>query len=101
MQATHGVANMLRLRTRVIGCVMVTALALSALALASSAGAAEPPHKVYLGSGTSVSFGYSQELFNENFAGEDPNKFEKAVPQVERTGEVTAGSNIVKGLAST
>ena len=91
MQATYGVANMLRLRTRVIGCIMGTALALSVLALAltSSARAAEPPHKVYLGSGTSVSFGYSQELFNENFSGEDPKKFEAAVPQVERTGAVS------------
>jgi len=103
MQATHGVADTPRLRTRVIGWIMGTALALSALALvlASSARATEPPHKVYLGSGTSISFGYSQELFNENFSGEDPHKFEAAVPQVERTGEVVKGSNMVKGLSST
>jgi len=77
MQATHGLA-LSRSRARVIGYAIALALALSALvlALASSARAAEPPHKTYLGSGTSITFGYSQELFNNNFPTENPASFE-------------------------
>jgi len=77
MQATHGLASF-RLRTRVIGCIIGVALAVSAaaLAFASTARAAEPPLKTYLGSGTSISFGYSQELFNENFPTENPFAFD-------------------------
>jgi hypothetical protein len=59
MQATGGLA-LFRLRSRVIGCAMVVALALSALVLfAPNARAAEPPLKVLIGSGTDVTFGYS------------------------------------------
>jgi hypothetical protein len=78
MQATHGFAFS---RTRVIGYAIAFALALSALvlALASTARAAEPPHKSYLASGTSVTFGYSQELFNELFPTENPAAFEEAL----------------------
>jgi hypothetical protein len=78
MQATQGLADLFHLRARVIGYAIAFALALSALALAlaSSARAAEPPHKTYLGSGTSIAFGYSQELFNENFPTENPANFE-------------------------
>jgi len=35
-----------------------------------------PPHQTYLCLGDSLAFGYSQQLFNENYPGEDPNKFE-------------------------
>jgi len=82
MQAMYGLADFFRFRTRVIGCAAAAALALSALvlALAPSARAAEPPHKTYLGLGNSLAFGYSRELFNENFPGEDPHKFEEALP---------------------
>lgn len=81
MQATQGLADLFHLRARVIGCAIAFALALSALALAlaSSARAAEPPHKTYLGSGTSIAFGFSQELFNENFPTENPANFEEAL----------------------
>jgi lysophospholipase L1-like esterase len=41
---------------------------------------AEPPHKRYLALGDSVAFGYSQELFNENFPTESPAAFEEALP---------------------
>src|ERR1700730_3044288 len=77
MQATHGLASF-RLRTRVIGCIMRLTLAVAATALgfAWSARAAEPPLKTYLGSGTSISFGYSQEIFNENFPTESPFAFD-------------------------
>jgi hypothetical protein len=76
MQATDGLA-LLRLRTRVIGCAMAVVLALSALVLfAPNARAAEPPLKTYIGTGTSISFGYSQEIFNENFPTENPFAFD-------------------------
>jgi hypothetical protein len=80
MQATHGLAFLIRSRTRLIGCAMAIALALSALALASSARAAEPPQKKYLALGDSLAFDYSQELFTENFRTEDPKRFEEAAP---------------------
>jgi len=77
MQATNGLAHAFRLRTRVIGYAAVIALALSALvlALAPTARAASAPHTTYLGLGDSVAFGYSQELFNENFPEENPAAF--------------------------
>jgi hypothetical protein len=75
MQATNGIAVLFRGRARVIGCLMATALALSALVLASTASAAEPPHKTYLALGDDHAFGYSVQLFNENFPKENPNKF--------------------------
>src|SRR5207244_4146181 len=67
---------------------MAIALALSALALAGNARAAEPPQKNYLALGDSFAFGYSQELFTENFRSEDPKRFEEAAP---------AGSKIPNG----
>jgi hypothetical protein len=78
MQATNGLAEGFRSRTRVIWCATAVALALSALVLAfaSSARAAEPPRKTYLGLGDSLAFGYSQQLFNENFPTESPAAFE-------------------------
>jgi hypothetical protein len=75
MQAMDGLA-LLRLRTRMIGCALVVALALSALVLfAPNARAGEPPLKTLIGSGTDVTFGYSQELFNENYPLELPQAF--------------------------
>jgi hypothetical protein len=81
MQAMNGFAFS-RLRRRVIGYSLALALALAALAmvLASSASATEPAHKRYLALGDSVAFGYSQELFNENFPTENPAAFEEALP---------------------
>jgi lysophospholipase L1-like esterase len=83
MQAMHGFAALSRSRTRLIGCLMAITLAFAALvlALASPARAAEPPQKVYLGLGDSLTFGYSQELFNENFPREQPHAFEEALPE--------------------
>jgi hypothetical protein len=85
MEATHGFAFLFRLRmclrTCLIGCSMAVVLAFAALLLASSARAAEPPHKTYLALGDSVAFGYSQELFNVNVPEEPPKAFEEAVPR--------------------
>jgi hypothetical protein len=76
MQAMDGLA-LFRLRTRMIGCALVVALALSSLVLsAPNARAAEPPLKVLIGSGTDVTFGYSQQLFNELYPLETPKVFE-------------------------
>lgn len=82
MQAMHGFAFS-RLRRRVIGYSMALALVLAGLAtvLASSASAVEPPHKRMLALGDSVAFGYSRELFNENFPTESPAAFEEALPK--------------------
>jgi hypothetical protein len=81
MQATHGLAALSRSRTRLIAGLMAITLALAALmlALASPARAAEPPQKVYLGVGDSLTFDYSQELFNEFYPKEQPKKFEEAL----------------------
>jgi len=59
-----------------MGC-SILALALMAMLLASIASSARAdPRKTYLALGDSLAFGYSQQLFNENFPGEDPHKFE-------------------------
>jgi len=77
MQAMNGFA-FCRLRTRAVGYSIAIALALASLMVvfASSARAAEPPLKNYLALGDSVAFGYSQELFNENYPTERPFSFE-------------------------
>jgi hypothetical protein len=76
MQAMAGL-TLSGLRTRVIECALVVALALSALVLfAPNARAGEPPLKVLIGSGTDVTFGYSQQVFNENYPLESPLVFE-------------------------
>jgi hypothetical protein len=72
MQAMHGFAA-LRKRTRLIGCSM--AMVFATLVFASTANAEEPPEKTYLGLGDSLAFGYSQQLFNENFPTEKPSRF--------------------------
>jgi lysophospholipase L1-like esterase len=75
MQATNGSSVAFRSRNRLIGCVMALMLVLSALALASTA-RAEGPTQTYLALGDSLAFGYSQQLFNENFPTESPTAFE-------------------------
>jgi hypothetical protein len=76
LQAMAGLASF-RSRTRMIGCALAVALTLSALVLiAPNARAGEPPLKRFIGSGTDVTFGYSQELFNTNYPLELPKLFE-------------------------
>jgi lysophospholipase L1-like esterase len=73
MKATNGLVVLFRSRTRLIGCSMAIALMLSALAFASTAGAAKTPKpETYLALGDSLAFGYSQQLYNENEAAGDP-----------------------------
>jgi hypothetical protein len=77
MQAMQGSA----VRGRLLGCLAALALVATALVFApATAGAAEPPEqKTYLAGGDSISFGYSQQKFNENFPNEPPSFFEEGV----------------------
>jgi len=81
MQAMNGSAGSVRSRGRLIGCCLALALALSALVFAPvAANAAEPPEgKTFLALGDSISFGYSQQKFNENYPSEPPSYFEAGV----------------------
>jgi hypothetical protein len=71
MQATNGFAVPFR---RLGGCLFALALVISAL-FASSASAVTVTHSD-LALGDSLAFGYSQQLFNENFPTESPTAFE-------------------------
>jgi GDSL-like Lipase/Acylhydrolase family len=81
MQAMNGSAGSVRSRGRLIGCLTALALALTALVFAPvAANAAEPvEQKTYLAGGDSISFGYSQQKFNENYPTEAPSFFEEGV----------------------
>jgi lysophospholipase L1-like esterase len=81
MQAMNGSAGSTRSRGRLIGCCIALALALTAFVLAPvAANAAETPEqKTYLAIGDSISFGYSQQKFNENYPTEAPVFFEEGV----------------------
>jgi lysophospholipase L1-like esterase len=99
MQAMNGSAGPIRSRGRLIGCLMALALAVSALMLVPvTAGAAEPPEqKTYLAGGDSISFGYSQQKFNENFPTEAPVFFEEGL--VNQTNKFLAGKEeLGKGI---
>jgi lysophospholipase L1-like esterase len=74
MSATNGSAVSFR---RLIGCCMVLALVASAL-FASSASAAKTPLNptAYVALGDSISFGYKEETFNDNYPTESPSAFE-------------------------
>lgn len=76
MRGSHGVTVPLRRRGRAIGCCAALALALSAPVFAPGASAATN-HPVYLALGDSITFGYRQEVFNENLPNEAPTFFEK------------------------
>jgi lysophospholipase L1-like esterase len=80
MQAKHGFA--VSPRGRLFGCCMALVLALSALVFAPVAGAETPEVTEYLALGDSVSFGYSQQKFEENFPNEAPAFFEGGFPNV-------------------
>lgn len=78
---THGLAGSARSHCRPFGRPLTFVLALVALAaLAVMAPAANarmrPPVSTYLALGDSISFGYSEQVFNENFPNESPSFFE-------------------------
>jgi hypothetical protein len=72
MQATNGFAVPFR---RLGGCVFALALVISALFASSAAAKVEVTH-TDLALGDSLAFGYSSELFNQNFPTESPTAFE-------------------------
>ena len=78
MQATHGFAVSFRTRGRLIGFFMALLLGLAALVLAPVvAHAQEPATTTYLSLGDSISFGYTEERFNNHFPTESPSYFEE------------------------
>lgn len=81
LTVTHAPARPSRPRPRPHGRALVLAIALVALlaaALAPTADAAkpQPPVSTYLALGDSISFGYSEQVFNENIPNESPSFFE-------------------------
>jgi hypothetical protein len=72
MQATNGSAVHLR---RLAGCVVALVLVLAAFASTASAKPI-PIKETTLALGDSLAFGYSAQLFNENFPSESPSAFE-------------------------
>lgn len=99
MQAMNGSAGSFRSHGRLIGCCVALALALTAFVLAPvTAGAAAPPEpKTLLAVGDSISYGYSQQKFNENYPSEAPSFFEEGV--INQTNKLLARSTeLGKGI---
>lgn len=72
MSATNGSAT--RSRGRLLGVSLALVFALTAL-FAANASAVVPVSQSYTALGDSLAFGYSQELFNQNFPTESPAAF--------------------------
>ncbi len=78
MQAMNGSAVSFRSKGRLVGCLMVLVLALSAIVLAPGvANAQEPATTTYLALGDSISFGYTEERFNNHYPTESPSYFDE------------------------
>lgn len=76
MQAMNGSAFSLRSRSRIIGICMALALvAMAVTASGASAHKAKAP-TAYVAIGDSISYGYTQQKFDENFPAEPPSAFE-------------------------
>ena len=73
MSATNGSTT--RSRGRLLGVSLALVFALTAL-FAANASAKVPVTSTYAALGDSLAFGYSQELFNQNFPTESPTAFE-------------------------
>jgi hypothetical protein len=73
MSATNGSAVSYR---RLLGCAVVLVLAMSAVFASSASAVKIPVTHSDLALGDSLAFGYSQQLFNENFPTESPTAFE-------------------------
>ncbi len=105
MHAPHGFAVSIRPHRRAIGRPLAFALAtvaLVALAFAPAAGAGRPtpPVSTYLALGDSISFGYSEQVFDENFPNESPSYFEEGftnafAQDLSRPSEVGRGLTLV------
>lgn len=77
MQAMNGFAKCRRTSVWLLGCV----LALAAIVIVpASAGAQQPSGgPIYMALGDSISFGYSEQRFDENYPTESPSRFESGV----------------------
>jgi lysophospholipase L1-like esterase len=98
MTATNGSAVPTRKRGRVIGCIMMLALALTALVFApAAANATTPPVTTYLALGDSLSFGYTAEKFGVNFPNEAPAYFQEGLTDTFRT-DLAKKEEVGKGI---
>jgi lysophospholipase L1-like esterase len=80
MAAMNGSAASFHGYGRLLGCCTALALMLAAFVLAPvTANAQEPKTSTYLALGDSISFGYSEERFNNHFPTDSPSYFEEGV----------------------
>jgi lysophospholipase L1-like esterase len=78
MPAMNGSAVSFREHGRLLGCMTGLVLLLAAFALTPAAARAqEPTTTTYLALGDSISFGYSEERYNNHFPTESPSYFEE------------------------
>jgi lysophospholipase L1-like esterase len=100
MSAMNGSSR--RTRRGLLGCCMALALVLSAFVFApvSAQAETEPATTTYLALGDSISFGYSEERFNNHKAAESPSFFEEGVANdftkdLKKTSEVGKSIRLV------
>ncbi len=100
MLASHGFPGSTRSRRHPTLRPFALALgliALVAMALAPSAGARTAPVSTYLALGDSISFGYSEQVFDENAPNESPSYFEEGFTNV-FAQDLARGSEVGRGL---
>ncbi|HWY17821.1 MAG TPA: hypothetical protein VNY27_03825 [Solirubrobacteraceae bacterium] len=104
MSATAGFPALIRTRARSIGRPPAPAIVLVALAALAFAPVADArpaaPVSAYLALGDSISFGYSEQVFDENFPNESPSFFEEGftndfAQDLARPSEVGRGLTLV------
>jgi lysophospholipase L1-like esterase len=88
-----------RSRNRSIGGSLALVLALVACAALAPVAGARNAHPVstYLALGDSISFGYSEQVFNENFPNDSPSYFEEGFTNV-FAEDLSRGSEVGRGL---
>jgi lysophospholipase L1-like esterase len=79
MAAMNGSVVSFRGHGRLIACCTAVALMLAAFVIAPAGASAQPAPAgpVYLALGDSISFGYSEQRFNENYPTESPARYEE------------------------
>ncbi len=100
MQAKNGSAAASRMRGRAMTCLLILVLGASALVFAPAAANAEetappPAGPIYMALGDSISFGYSEQKYNENYPTESPSRFEGGVANdLTKTLRKSVGKNL-------
>jgi GDSL-like Lipase/Acylhydrolase len=81
MSAMNGSVASCRVLGRLIGCCLALVFALWAILLAPSSAGAQPVPggPIYMALGDSISFGYTEQKFLENYPTESPSQFEEGV----------------------